>query len=297
MANHHADIPNRIRARDVAHPGTWIAAVIVALLVLIFVQGLVTNPNYQWSVVWLYLRDVKVITGIGYTILLTFAAMILGTAVALLMAIMRQSSNPVLRGVSWAYIFVFRGVPVYTQLVFWGLLAVLYPTLSIGVPFGGPTLASVETEKVVTALAAAIIGLGLNEGAYLAEIIRSGLESVDAGQTEAAKALGMKPSLIMRRVIIPQAMRVIIPPLGNETIGMLKTTSLVLAVPFTLDLQYATNAIANRIYAPIPLLIVAAFWYLGRGFNGKSSSKRLRRQAAIQAAGTTHKNIALEVEQ
>ena len=263
---------------------------------------------------WLYLRDVKVITGIGYTIVLTFAAMLLGTAVALLMVMMRQSRNPVLRGVSRAYIFVFRGVPVYTQLVFWGLLAVLYPTLSIGVPFSGPQLASIETKKVVTALAAAIIGLGLNEGAYLAEIIRSGLESVDAGQSEAAKALGMKPSLIMRRVIIPQAMRVIIPPLGNETIGMLKTTSLVLAVPFTLDLQYATSAIANRIYAPIPLLIVAAFWYLvvtsvlmigqhflehyfGRGFNGQSSSKRLHRQAAIQAAGTTHKNIALEVEQ
>ena len=314
MANHHADIPNRIQARDVAHPGTWIAAVIVAMLALVFVQGLVTNPNYQWPVVWLYLRDVKVITGIGYTIVLTFAAMLLGTAVALLMAMMRQSRNPVLRGVSRAYIFVFRGVPVYTQLVFWGLLAVLYPTLSIGVPFSGPQLASIETKKVVTALAAAIIGLGLNEGAYLAEIIRSGLESVDAGQSEAAKALGMKPSLIMRRVIIPQAMRVIIPPLGNETIGMLKTTSLVLAVPFTLDLQYATSAIANRIYAPIPLLIVAAFWYLvvtsvlmigqhflehyfGRGFNGQSSSKRLHRQAAIQAAGTTHKNIALEVEQ
>ena len=314
MANHHADIPNRIQARDVAHPGTWIAAVIVAMLALVFVQGLVTNPNYQWPVVWLYLRDVKVITGIGYTIVLTFAAMVLGTAVALLMAMMRQSRNPVLRGVSRAYIFVFRGVPVYTQLVFWGLLAVLYPTLSIGVPFSGPQLASIETKKVVTALAAAIIGLGLNEGAYLAEIIRSGLESVDAGQSEAAKALGMKPSLIMRRVIIPQAMRVIIPPLGNETIGMLKTTSLVLAVPFTLDLQYATSAIANRIYAPIPLLIVAAFWYLvvtsvlmigqhflehyfGRGFNGQSSSKRLHRQAAIQAAGTTHKNIALEVEQ
>ena len=314
MANHHADIPNRIQARDVAHPGTWIAAVIVTMLALVFVQGLVTNPNYQWPVVWLYLRDVKVITGIGYTIVLTFAAMLLGTAVALLMAMMRQSRNPVLRGVSRAYIFVFRGVPVYTQLVFWGLLAVLYPTLSIGVPFSGPQLASIETKKVVTALAAAIIGLGLNEGAYLAEIIRSGLESVDAGQSEAAKALGMKPSLIMRRVIIPQAMRVIIPPLGNETIGMLKTTSLVLAVPFTLDLQYATSAIANRIYAPIPLLIVAAFWYLvvtsvlmigqhflkhsfGRGFNGQSSSKRLHRQAAIQAAGTTHKNIALEVEQ
>ena len=181
-------------------------------------------------------------------------------------------------------------------------------------PFGDLQFASVETEKVVTALAAAIIGLGLNEGAYLAEITRSGLESVDVGQTEAAKALGMKPSLIVRRAIIPQAMRVIIPPPGNETIGMLKTTSLVLALPFTLDLQYATSDIANCTYAPIPLLVVAACWYLvmtsvlmigqhfleqyfGRGFNGRSSSKRLRRQAAIQAAGTTYKNIALEVEQ
>ncbi|MBU5171547.1 ABC transporter permease subunit [Cutibacterium acnes] len=181
-------------------------------------------------------------------------------------------------------------------------------------PFGGPQFASIETEKVVTTLATTIIGLDLNENAYLTEITRSGLESVDVGQTEAAKTLGMKPSLIMRRVIIPQPMRVIILPLGNETIGMLKTTSLVLAVPFTLDLQYATSAIANRIYAPIPLLVVTAFWYLvmtsvlmigqhflkqyfGRGFNGRSSSKRLRRQAAIQAAGTTYKNIALEVEQ
>ncbi|MCA3772190.1 MAG: ABC transporter permease subunit, partial [Cutibacterium sp.] len=174
-------------------------------------------------------------------------------------------------------------------------------------PFGGPQFASIETEQVVTTLATTIIGLDLNENAYLTEITRSGLESVDVGQTEAAKTLGMKPSLIMRRVIIPQPMRVIILPLGNETIGMLKTTSLVLAVPFTLDLQYATSAMANRIYAPIPLLVVTAFWYLvmtsvlmigqhflkqyfGRGFNGRSSSKRLRRQAAIQAAGTTYKN-------
>lgn len=146
--------------------------------------------------------------------------------------------------------------------MFWGLLAVLYPTLPIEVPFGGPQFASIETEKVVTTLATTIIGLDLNENAYLTEITRSGLESVDVGQTEAAKTLGMKPSLIMRRVIIPQPMRVIILPLGNETIGMLKTTSLVLAVPFTLDLQYATSAIANRIYAPIPLLVVTAFWYL-----------------------------------
>nr|WP_245306630.1 amino acid ABC transporter permease [Acidipropionibacterium timonense] len=225
---------------------------------------------------------------------------------------MRRASNPVLRSVSWAYIFVFRGVPVYTQLVFWGLLAVLYPTLSVGIPFG-PEFVRFSTAQVVTALVAAVVGLGLNEGAYLAEIIRAGLESVDAGQTEAAKALGMKPGLILRRIIIPQAMRVIIPPLGNETIGMLKTTSLVLAVPFTLDLQFATNAIANRIYAPIPLLMVAAIWYLvmtsvlmvaqhyleayyGRGFSSGGSSRRLRRQAAVNAAGTTPHEPLPEVE-
>lgn len=311
---HHADIPNRIKAKDVPHPGTWIAAVIVAVLVAMLIHGLVTNPNYQWGIVWLYLRDVKVVQGIGYTLLLTVAAMILGTIVALIMAIMRQARNPVLRAVAWAYIFVFRGVPVYTQLVFWGLFAVLYPMLSVGVPFG-PEFVKFRTEDVLTALAAAIIGLGLNEGAYLAEIIRAGLESVDAGQTEAAKALGMKPNLIMRRIIIPQSMRVIVPPLGNETIGMLKTTSLVLAVPFTLDLQYATNAIANRIYATIPLLIVAAIWYLvmtsvlmviqhyveayyGRGFSRRrtTGSTRHNRQSAVNASGTTPAEPLPEVE-
>ncbi|AZZ40821.1 amino acid ABC transporter permease [Acidipropionibacterium jensenii] len=308
----HARIPNRIQAKEVFHPGTVVAAIIVAVLALMLIHGLITNTNFKWPIVWMYLRDVKVIEGIGYTLLLTVCSMILGTALALVMAIMRTASNPVLRGVSWAYIFVFRGIPVYTQLIFWGLVAVLYPVLGIGIPFG-PQFVTFETGKLIGAFAAAVIGLGLNEGAYLAEIIRSGLESVDSGQPEAAKALGMKPSLILRRIIIPQAMRVIIPPLGNETIGMLKTTSLVLAVPFTLDLQFATNAIANRIYAPIPLLIVAAFWYLvmtsvlmvgqhyleryyGRGFT-TGGSKRRNRQAAINAAGTAHTNPSLEVEQ
>lgn len=311
MAAHHAAIPGRIRAKDVPHPGTWLAAAVVAVLAAMLVHGLVTNENFRWDLVWLYLRDVKVVAGVGYTLLLTLGAMVLGTVIALVMAIMRTSANPVLRGVSWAYIFVFRGIPVYTQLVFWGLLAVLYPTLGLGVPFG-PQVVTFDTASLVTPLAAAIIGLGLNEGAYLAEIIRSGLESVDSGQGEAARALGMPPGLILRRIIIPQAMRVIIPPLGNETIGMLKTTSLVLAVPFTLDLQYATMAIANRIYAPIPLLIVAALWYLlmtsvlmvaqhflerhyGRGLSRPGSS-RMRRQAAVNAAGTTPEDPLPEVE-
>ncbi len=297
MASHHTDpIPGRIRERGVFHPGTWIAAVIVAVLVAMFIHGLITNTNYQWDVVNDYIRDVNVVKGVGWTLLLTVLAMAIGIVLAVTAAIMRQSENPVLRSVAWAYIFVFRGIPVYTQLVFWGLLAVLYPKLSMGVPFG-PEFFKFDTSDIITAFWAATLGLGFNEGAYLAEIVRSGLESVDEGQHEAARALGMKHSTVLRRIIIPQAMRVIIPPLGNETIGMLKTTSLVLAVPFTLDLQYATNAIANRLYAPIPLLIVAALWYLvvtsvlmvgqyfleryfGRGFDKNRSSKRIQKVAS-----------------
>ncbi len=188
--------------------------------------------------------------------------LVVAIILSVILAIMRKSINPVLRGVSWFYIWFFRGTPVYTQLVFWGLFSVLIPRLSLGIPFTSVEFWSVDSQTVVTAFNAAVIGLALNEAAYLAEIVRAGLEAVDPGQEEAAKALGMKRSMIMRRVILPQAMRIIIPPTGNETIGMLKTTSLVLAVPFTLELQYATNAIANRIYKPIPLLIVASVWYL-----------------------------------
>ena len=307
-------IPNPIRARGVFRPGTLVAAVVVAVLAAMLIHGLVTNQNYQWNIVYDYIRDVNVIKGVGWTLLLTAVSMLIGTVLAVSAAIMRKSSNPVLRWVAWAYIFVFRGVPVYTQLVFWGLIAVLYPKLSVGVPFG-PELFKFTTSELITAFWAAALGLAFNEGAYLAEIVRSGLESVDSGQSEAAKALGMKNSLIMRRIIIPQAMRVIVPPLGNETIGMLKTTSLVLAVPFTLDLQYATNAIANRIYAPIPLLIVAALWYLlvtsilmiiqyfierhyGRGFDERKTPKggHLGKQQSINAAKTTPDNKMPEVE-
>lgn len=146
--------------------------------------------------------------------------------------------------------------------MFWGLFAVLIPRIGIGIPFTSIEFWSVDSQSVITAFNAAWLGLVLNEAAYLAEIVRAGLEAVDPGQTEAAKALGMKRSLIMRRIVLPQAMRIIIPPTGNEFIGMLKTTSLVNAVPFTLELQFATTAIATRLYKPIPLLIVACIWYL-----------------------------------
>ena len=174
---------------------------------------------------------------------------------------MRQSDNPIFRWSSWSWVWFFRGTPVYTQLIFWGLVAVLYPKITLGVPFG-PELLSLTTQDLLNAFWAAVLGLALNESAYLAEIFRAGLKSVDKGQIEAAEALGMRGTKIMWRIILPQAMRVIVPPTGNETIGMLKTTSLVLAVPFTLDLTFVTNTLANRTYLPIPLLIVAAFWYL-----------------------------------
>ncbi len=256
------DIPDRIHALPVKRTGPVVAAVIVALLAAMLVQGLVTNPRFEWNIVWKYLFDENVLEGIGYTLLLTVISMVVAIILSVILAIMRKSINPVLRGVSWFFIWFFRGTPVYTQLVFWGLFSVLVPKLSLGIPFTSVTFWSIDSSTIITAFNAAWIGLALNEAAYLSEIVRAGLEAVDPGQTEAAKALGMKRSLIMRRIILPQAMRIIIPPTGNETIGMLKTTSLVQAVPFTLELQFATNAIASRIYKPIPLLLVACIWYL-----------------------------------
>ena len=262
MEHHqHRDTPVLNKSVPVRPPGRWISAAIILLLVAGLLQSLFTNPNFRWDIVGTYILDVKVVQGVGWTLLLTVTSMALAIVLAILLAFMRQSDNPVFRWSSWVWVWFFRGTPVYTQLVFWGLIAVLYPKISAGVPFG-PELFSLDTASIVNATVAAILGLGLNESAYLAEIFRAGLKSVDKGQMEAAEALGMAKGKIMWRIILPQAMRVIVPPTGNETIGMLKTTSLVLAVPFTLDLTFATNALANRTYLPVPLLIVAAIWYL-----------------------------------
>ncbi|OTA27403.1 ABC transporter permease [Alloscardovia macacae] len=252
MAN---NIPNRIKALPVRKPGPIIAGVVVALLAVWIIYGLVTNENFAWPTVWKYLFNEHILSGVMWTLVLTVVSMAIAIVLAVALAIMRKSTNVVLRWVSWFFIWFFRGTPVYTQLTFWGLISVLIPKISLGVW-------SWDTQDIITAGKAAILGLALNEAAYLAEIVRAGLEAVDRGQTEAAQALGMSHSLIMRRIILPQSMRIIVPPTGNEAIGLLKTTSLVLAVPFTMELQYMSNNIANRIYEPIPLLIVAAIWYL-----------------------------------
>ncbi len=303
--------------KPVPRPGTWISAAIVAVLGAMLIHALVTNDKFHWGTVWFFFREIHVVRAVGWTLLLTLLAMVIGIVLAVTTAIMRQSSNLILRWVAVSYLWFFRGTPIYTQLVFWGALSALYQHLSLGVPFG-PEILTFRTTSVFTPFVAAVLGLGINEGAYLSEIVRSGLASVDPGQAEAAGALGMSRGQILRRIVLPQAMRVIVPPTGNETISMLKTTSLVLAVPFTLDLTFVTNSYASFTYQTIPLLIVAALWYIiitsilmvgqhyleryyGRGFDGSSSTSGSRRgralsarQQAILDSHTTEDNPFLE---
>jgi polar amino acid transport system permease protein len=253
--------PEEIKAIPVRHPGRWVAIAVLAVLAAMLVHSLVTNPRFRWDTVGKYLFDQRVSEGVRNTLILTVLAMAIGVTLGIVLAVMRLSPNPVLSSVAWIYLWVFRGTPVYTQLVFWGLVGVLYPQIGFGIPFG-PEFVTFETPELIGPFIAALLGLALNEGAYMAEIVRAGILSVSEGQSEAASALGMKRSLLMRRIVLPQAMRVIIPPTGNETISMLKTTSLVVAVPYTLDLYARTRDVSIRLFQPVPLLIVAGIWYL-----------------------------------
>lgn len=262
---HMKDGVELLDAKPVPRPGRWVSAIIVAILAAMAIHGLITNVNFQWGVVFQWLFSASIMQGVAFTIILTVLAMAVGTVLAITMAIMRQSVNPVLRWVAMAYIWFFRGTPIYTQLIFWSLLPTLYPSLSVGVPFLGTLLGwevGFDTATYFTPFWMAFVGLGLNEGAYLAEIMRAGLLSVSKGQWEAATALGMPRATIFRRIILPQAMRVIVPPIGNETISMLKTTSLVSAIPFTLELTFIARQRGQATFAPVPLLIAAAIWYL-----------------------------------
>ena len=252
--------PAEIRAVPVRHPGRWLAAAVVLLLVAMLVHTLATNPRFQWDVIGSYFLSRRVLEGLLLTIVLTVAAMAIGIVLGVILAVMRLSANPLLSGASWSYIWLFRGTPVLVQLLFWFNLAFLYPRVSLGVPFG-PSFAEGDANDLITAIAAAILGLGLNEGAYMAEVVRAGILSVEHGQTEAAQALGMTRTQTMRRIVLPQAMRVIIPPTGNETISMLKTSSLASVITVT-ELLYAVQLIYSVTFQTIPLLIVASIWYL-----------------------------------
>lgn len=253
--------PAPIEAVPLRRPGRWIAGVVVAVLVALFLWGAATNDAYRWDVYGQYLFDRRITEAAWKTIQLTVLAMIIAVLLGIVLAVMRLSPNPVLRTVAWVYLWIFRGTPVYVQLVFWGLFPAIYKQLDLGIPFVHQFV-HIDLQGINAAFLFAVIGLGLNEAAYMAEIIRAGIGSVPEGQTEASTALGMSWSQTMRRTILPQAMRVIIPPTGNELISMLKTTSLVAAVPYTLELYGRARDISGANFQPIPLLLVAATWYL-----------------------------------
>jgi polar amino acid transport system permease protein len=232
----------------------------VLVLLAMLVLSLFTNPRYRWEIVARYLFEGTVLHGLLLTLEFTAIAMTIGVALGVLLAVMRGSPNRVLSWTSGAYIWFFRGTPLLVQLIFWFNLSALYPTIEIGVPYG-PTFASLDANVLITPFIAGVLGLALNEGAYMAEIVRAGIMSIPKGQIEAASSLGMTRGMTMRRIILPQAMRVIIPPTGNNTIAMLKTSSLIsmLAIP---ELLYSVQIIYGRNFQTIPLLLVASIWYL-----------------------------------
>jgi polar amino acid transport system permease protein len=252
--------PEDIKAVPVRRPGRWIASAIVLAVAASIVRSVVTNKRFQWHVVGQYLFDSRVLHGVVVTLELTVIAMAIGIALGIALAVMQLSPNPLVSGASWLYIYFFRGTPLLVQLVFWEFIAALYPVIAIGIPFG-PAFIHPHANSLITPFAAAILGLGLNEGAYMAEIVRAGIISVDEGQTQAAQSLGMTRIQTMRRIVLPQAMRVILPPTGNETISMLKNTSLVSAIGYA-ELFFEVEQIYSANFAPIPLLIVASIWYL-----------------------------------
>jgi polar amino acid transport system permease protein len=253
--------PAAIKAIRLRHPWRIVFAVVLILAFAVFVLDASQREAYDWPSVAKYLFDRRITMAAFVTLQLTIYSMVIAIILGVTLAVMRLSPNPVVKAVAWFYLWVFRGTPVYVQLVFWGLISIIYQTIDIGVPFTEPWF-QMDTKVALNTFTLAVIGLALNEAAYMAEIVRAGLLSVDRGQEEAATALGMSWFQTMRRVIIPQSMRVIIPPTGNEVISMLKTTSLVTAVPFSFDLYTRSRDIAAETFNPIPTLIVASMWYL-----------------------------------
>jgi polar amino acid transport system permease protein len=254
--------PEAIRAVPVRHPGRWVTGAVLLVLFLQFVHMLATNKFLGWDKVghWFFWKTVR--DGVLTTLELMVLGMAIGIAGGILLAVMRMSKNPLARWTSWLYIWFFRGTPVLVQFFFWFNLSLLVGRqVTLGVPFG-PALLHLDTNKLITAFTAAVIALGLNEAAYMAEIVRAGILSVDEGQNEAASALGMRRAKIMTRIVLPQAMRVIVPPTGNETISMLKTTSLAYSIG-TAELFGVGEGIGSYHAEVMPLLVTVSLWYLG----------------------------------
>jgi polar amino acid transport system permease protein len=270
-----ADRPGAIKAVPVRHPGRWVAIAIIAVLAAMLVHLLVTNKAFDWDFVFQAMNQKPVINGfLKGTLLVTVLSMVVGVAGGVILAVMRLSDNPILSGVAWLFTWFFRSIPRYILLFTMGTLGILFQQgISFGVPFdwkiidwlglsGDWRFFTLDANQIFTGLVAGVIGLGLSEAAYMAEIARAGILSVDKGQAEAAQALGMSSGKVMRRVVLPQAMRVIVPPTGNETIAMLKDTSLLLAVPVLGELFYQLQSIGSTYYKTFPIAVAATLYYL-----------------------------------
>ena len=243
------------------HPGRVSSAIIIGFAALLGAISVVTNPNFEWDVVFKYIFDETILSGVFTTVWLTVVCMILAVILGIILAACRMSANKVLSTVATAYLWFFRGTPLLVQLIFWYNLGALYPTLGVGIPFTDISFFSAPTNDVLTVWLVAIMGLALHESAYMAEIVRGGLLSVSSHQTEAAHALGLDSMQTFRRIILPQALRVIIPPTGNQFIGMLKYSSLVSVIAVA-DLLYSAQMIYSQTFETIPVLITASLWYL-----------------------------------
>ena len=308
--------PGAISARPVRHPWRWVALAVIAVIAAMIVSSFATNPAWNFPQALRVMNFNPVLEGlVKGTLIGTAGAMVLGIGLGVLIAVMRLSTNPVLRGVSFVYTWFFRAMPRYVLLVLMGSIGYLYPQLALGLPFGQQlasalnlgndlTFATLDVNRISTgatsALILGILGLGLSEAAYMAEIARAGILSVDKGQTEAAQALGMSSGKTMRRIVLPQAMRVIVPPTGNETIAMVKDTSLLTAIPVQVELFNQTRIIGTRTLQIMPSLVAAVGWYLivcsvlrvgqynleryfGRGF-GTPRNRRFARPAGAGGA-------------
>ncbi|PBC77821.1 polar amino acid transport system permease protein [Streptomyces sp. TLI_235] len=241
-------------------PGRAVAAVLALIAVGLLLGTVARNRAFQWDVVGRYLTSTAILDGLVLTLWLTAAVMALGFALGTLLAAARLSGNPVLSALSWGYVWVFRAAPLLVQLLFWFNIGALYPRLSLGVPYG-PELFGVRTVDLLGPTATAVVGLTLHEAAFAAEVVRAGILSVDQGQLEAAQSLGLRRTRVVRRIVLPQAMRSIVPTAGNMLVGALKGTSIV-SVLAVHDLLFSAQLIYNRTYQVIPLLLVATLWYM-----------------------------------
>ncbi|MFH0242274.1 amino acid ABC transporter permease [Streptomyces sp. HK10] len=250
-----------LRTVPVRHWGRWAAAAAALTAGGGTVWSLAKNPNLDWPTVGDYLLHDLVFSGLWTTVWLTAASMVMGLVGGTVVAVMRLSDNLVLSSLASLFVWVFRGTPILVQIIFWGYMGAFYEQVMIGIPFTDITFFSAPTSELVTPTIAALLALGLNEVAYASEVIRGGIQSIDKGQTEAAHSLGMRPGMTLRRIVLPQAMRVIVPPMGNDTVTMLKTTALVSVIAGH-DLMSNIQDVYAQNYKVIPLLVVAAIWYL-----------------------------------